>query len=260
MAIHRQAKLRRIVIVGSILGAGLAFYNRAAIVEQVFDTAGSSKAAPEIKNTVDTSIQKQLSELSYTGQQVHTVNNNQPFFTADELKIDNGAVQKLSRRDWLGRPQVANAMLNKSLMPSAKREPLTVRTPGYKVYRFNDNGREKYLYNRSHLIGYQLTGLNNNSRNLITGTVAFNATHSDDNQQSMEDFENQIASYLRADSTHYVRNRVTPIYRNIERVPRGVEIEAQSVKDNAIRLNVYIFNGQPNWQINYYTGSAIHTN
>ena len=93
MAIHRQAKLRRIVIVGSILGAGLAFYNRAAIVEQVFDTAGSSKAAPEIKNTVDTSIQKQLSELSYTGQQVHTVNNNQPFFTADELKIDNGAVQ-----------------------------------------------------------------------------------------------------------------------------------------------------------------------
>ena len=260
MAIHRQAKLRRIVIVGSILGAGLAFYNRAAIVEQVFDTAGSSKAAPEIKNTVDTSIQKQLSELSYTGQQVHTVNNNQPFFTADELKIDNGAVQKLSRRDWLGRPQVANAMLNKSLMPSAKREPLTVRTPGYKVYRFNDNGREKYLYNRSHLIGYQLTGLNNNSRNLITGTVAFNATHSDDNQQSMEDFENQIACFLRADSTHYVRCRVTPIYRFVERVPRGVEIEAQSVKDNAIRLNVYIFNGQPNWQINYYTGSAIHTN
>lgn len=260
MAIHRQAKLRRIVVVGSILGAGLVFYNRAKIVEQVFDTAGSSKRAPEIKSTVDTSIQQQLSELSYTGQQVQTVNNNQPFFTADELKTDNGAEQKLSRRDWLGRPQVADAMLNKSLMPSAKREPLTVRTPGYKVYRFNDNGREKYLYNRSHLIAYQLTGLNNNSRNLITGTVALNATHSDDNQQSMEDFENQIAGYLRADSTHYVRYPVTPIYRNIERVPRGVQIEAQSVKDNAIRLNVYIFNGQPNWQINYYTGSAIHTN
>ncbi|MBS6379606.1 MAG: DNA/RNA non-specific endonuclease [Weissella confusa] len=260
MAIHRQAKLRRIVVVGSILGAGLVFYNRAKIVEQVFDTAGSSKTAPEIKSTVDTSIQQQLSELSYTGQQVQTVNNNQPFFTADELKTDNGAEQKLSRRDWLGRPQVADAMLNKSLMPSAKREPLTVRTPGYKVYRFNDNGREKYLYNRSHLIADQLTGLNNNSRNLITGTVALNATNSDDNQQSMEDFENQIAGYLRADSTHYVRYRVTPIYRNIERVPRGVQIEAQSVKDNAIRLNVYIFNGQPNWQINYYTGSAIHTN
>lgn len=260
MSIHRQTKLRRIVIVGPILGAGFVFYNRAAIVEQVLDTAGSSKAAPDIKSTVDTSIQKQLSELSYTGQQVQAVNNNQPFFTADELKTNKGAEQKLSRRDWLGRPQVANALLNKSLMPSAKREPLTIKTPGYKVYRFNDNGREKYLYNRSHLIGYQLTGLNNNSRNLITGTVALNATHSDDNQQSMEDFENQIAGYLRTDSTHYVRYRVTPIYRNIERVARGVEIEAQSVNNNAIQLNVYIFNVQPNWQINYYTGSAIHTN
>lgn len=260
MSIHQQAKLRRFVIIGSVIVAGATFYNRGAIIERVFDTAGSSKAAPEIKSTVDASIQKQLSELSYNGQQVQTVNNNQPFFKSNELKTDKGGSQKLTHRDWLGRPQVANAMLNKSLMPTAKREPLTVKTPGYKVYRFNDNGRGKYLYNRSHLIGYQLTGLNNNSRNLITGTVALNATHSDDNQQSMEDYENQIAGYLRADPAHYVRYRVTPIYRNIERVARGVEIEAQSVNDDAIRLNVYIFNVQPNWQINYYTGSAIHTN
>lgn len=260
MSIHQQAKLRRFVILGSVVVAGVAFYNRGAIMERVFDTAGSSKAAPEIKNTVDVSVQKQLSELMYHGQQVELVNSNQPFFSKQELNTDKGGWQKLSRRDWLGRPQVANAMLNKSLMPTSERVPLTVKTPGYKVYRFNDNGNEKYLYNRSHLIGYQLTGLNNNARNLITGTVALNARHTTDNQPSMEDYENQIATYLRAGKQRYVRYRVTPIYRNIERVPRGVEIEAESVNDAAVRINVYLFNVQPNWKINYFTGTAIHSN
>jgi hypothetical protein len=110
------------------------------------------------------------------------------------------------------------------------------------------------------LIGFQLTGLNNERRNLVTGTVAMNATHASDNQQSMEDYENKIAHYLRGGESRYVRYRVSPIYRNFERVPRGIQMEAASLLDTTIRFNVYVFNAQPGWQINYYTGTAIQTN
>lgn len=125
------------------------------------------------------------------------------------------------------------------------------------MYHFNQNDQQDYLYNRSHLIGYQLTGLNNDARNLVTGTRAMNALHEHDNQGSMETFENQIASYLKQSPKHFVRYRVTPLYRNVERVPRGIEMTGQSVGNDQIKFHVYIFNSQPGWQINYYTGTAL---
>ena len=260
MSIHHLTNLRRLAITGSIVAAGVVFYNRATIVEHVFGQADNYQTTPKLKDKIDQTEQQQLASLSYAGQQTQTVNNGQPEFTKEELKSGQKAGQKLFHLDLLGRPQTANAMLNKSLMLTQKREALTVKTPGYKVYRFSDNGRQNYLYNRSHLIGFQLTGLNNDRRNLVTGTVAMNATHASDNQQSMEDYENEIAHYLRADESHYVRYRVTPLYRNFERVPRGVQMEAASITDATVRFNVYVFNAQPGWQLNYYTGTAIQTN
>lgn len=123
------------------------------------------------------------------------------------MKINQGAWQKLAHRDWLGRPQQADALLNQEQMPTLKRKKSTVKPPGYHVYRFNQNDQQDYLYNRSHLIGYQLTGLNNDVRNLVTGTLAMNAIHEYDNQGSMETFENQIASYLKQSPKHFVRYR-----------------------------------------------------
>ena len=90
--------------------------------------------------------------------------------------------------------------------------------------------------------------------------MAFNATHQYDQQQSMEDYENAVADYLKQSSKHFVRYQVTALYRNVERVPRGIEMQAQSTGDDSIKFHVYVFNSQPGWQINYYTGTALQEN
>ncbi len=242
-----------VLVLLMFIGGYWIIANRANIFEGVF-----TKTAPTIKPPTNdirsTEITKQsLSSLNFSGTQVISVNNNQPNFSAEDLSLSEGAWQKLHARDWEGRAQVANAMLNKSLMPSVQRERLTFNPAGYHVYKTSDG---KYLYNRSHLIGYQLTGLNNEPKNLVTGTKSFNAVHTSDDQQSMENYENIVAEYLRSDANHYVRYRVTPIYRNVEQVPRGVEMEAQSITDDSIKFNVYVFNAEPGWQINYLIGTA----
>ena len=243
-----------IVILVLFFAGGLwLFNNRATIFSGVFTNAAPTIKAPT-NDVHSTEITKQsLSSLNFSGTQVISVNDNQPDFSVDDLSLSEGAWQKLHSRDWEGRAQVANAMLNKSLMPSVQREPLTFNPSGYHVYKNSDG---EYFYNRSHLIGYQLTGLNNEPKNLVTGTKSFNALHTTDNQQSMENYENIVAEYLKKDSHRYVRYRVTPIYRNVEQVPRGVEMEAQSITDDSIKFNVYVFNVEPGWQINYLTGLA----
>ena len=250
--------LRRLSIIIVIIFAFLVFVKRNAILDKVFNQFGQSSAAPATKNIGNQS--KDLVTKDYTGTQTIPVENNQPDFKQHDLDTKKGSWLNLSRRDWLGRPKQANALLNRSQMPTDKRTRLTVKTPGYHVYRFNQNGQSNYLYNRSHLIGYQLIGLNNDARNLFTGTSALNATHQYDQQQTMEDYENAIAGYLRRSNDYFVRYRVTPLYRNVERVPRGVEIEAQSISDHSIKFHIYIFNSQPGWQINYYTGTALQQN
>lgn len=250
--------LRRLSIIVVIIFACLVFVKREAILDTVFNQFGQSSATPTAKNIGNQS--KDLVAKDYTGTQTMPVENNQPDFKQHDLATKKGSWLNLSRQDWLGRPKQANAMLNRSQMPTEKRIRLTVKTPGYHVYHLNQNGQSNYLYNRSQLIGYQLTGLNNDARNLITGTTALNVAHQFDQQKSMADYENAIASYLRQSDHHFVRYRVTPLYRDVERVPRGIEMEAQSIGDDRIKFHVYIFNSQPEWQINYYTGTALQQN
>ena len=255
---YQRRWLRRLMVIVMTVVAVLIFVKRDAILYHLFNQFSQSTAAPKTLQKEDP--QKKLAAQDFTNQQVIAVNDNQPNFTTNDLKTDEGPWQKLSHRDWLGRPRQANALLNKQQMPTTKRKALTVKTPGYHVYQFKQNNQQVYLYNRSHLIGYQLTGLNNDVRNLVTGTRAMNAIHEQDNQASMETYENQIAIYLRQSSKHYVRYQVTPLYRNVERIPRGIELAGHSIGDDVIKFHVYIFNSQPGWQINYYTGTALQQN
>lgn len=195
----------------------------------------------------------QLAALNYHGQQVVKVNNGVPFFTKADLSTAKGPWQAYHPLDEYNRVTGADALLSKSLMPHAQREPLYVDPTGWHNKRFTYQGKTDWLYNRSHLIGYQFTGQNNNPKNLMTGTRSLNSP-------GMEDYETEVATYLKLSPTNEVRYRVTPIFRNNELLARGVLMQAQSISNNTIRFNVYIFNVQPGAQIDYATGRSRVTN
>ncbi|EYT94369.1 DNA-entry nuclease [Enterococcus mundtii CRL35] len=142
----------------------------------------------------------------------------------------------------------ANAMLGKKMFPKEKRESLYIDPTGWKQKKLSDG---QWLYNRSHLIGFQLTGQNNNIKNLMTGTRSLNTPH-------MLAHENDIAAYIK-ETNHHVRYRVTPHFEGEELVARGVQLEAQSIEDNQISFNVFIYNVQDGYTINYHTGQAKKT-
>lgn len=187
-----------------------------------------------------------LANLNYAGKQQITVNNNNPKFDSNDLSTANGPWQKFGNLDNLNRVTAANALLNKSLMPTAKRERLFVDPTGW----HNKKIPGGWLYNRSHLIGYQFTGQNNNIKNLMTGTASLNSPE-------MQAHEMDIAYYLKGNANRYVRYRVTPVFRGNELLARGVQMEAQSVGDNSIHFNVYIFNVQSGVTLNYADGTSV---
>lgn len=209
-------------------------------------TLDNSKPSTEAsKTTAGTTDANTLANLDYTGQQEITVNNNDPAFSKNDLSTAKGAWATYSDLDSLNRVTDANALLNRSLMPSAKREPLTWNPTGW----HNKKTAHGWLYNRSHLIGYQLTGENNNPKNLMTGTQTLNSP-------LMLAHEMDIAYYLKQSNDHYVRYEVKPIFRGNELVARGVQMRAQSIGDNTIHFNVYIFNIEPGYTINYADGTS----
>lgn len=191
------------------------------------------------------SKQTDLASLTYSGQLSTEVNNNQPDFSQSDLTISRGAWQTYGNLDSFNRATTANAMLNQSLMPTAKREPLHWDPTGWHNKRISSG----WLYNRSHLIGYQLTGQNNNPKNLITGTEEMNVS-------GMLPYENEVADYLKESSNNYVRYRVKPIFKGDELLARGVQMEAKSVGSNAVSFNVYVFNVQPGVVLNYSDGTS----
>lgn len=209
-------------------------------------TLDNSKPSTEAsKTTAGTTDANTLANLDYTGQQEITVNNNDPAFSKNDLSTAKGAWATYSDLDSLNRVTDANALLNRSLMPSAKREPLTWNPTGW----HNKKTAHGWLYNRSHSIGYQLTGENNNPKNLMTGTQTLNSP-------LMLAHEMDIAYYLKQSNDHYVRYEVKPIFRGNELVARGVQMRAQSIGDNTIHFNVYIFNVEPGYTINYADGTS----
>ncbi|MGM0240926.1 DNA/RNA non-specific endonuclease [Enterococcus sp. AZ103] len=179
--------------------------------------------------------------------EVVTINNNQANFNQEDLSLANGSWQTFSDLDNLNRVGVANALLGYDLMPTEERGDISSVYPtGWKQKKLS-NG--KWLYNRSHLIGYQLTGENDNWKNLFTGTEQMN-------QGTMVQYENQVADYLRQTKNH-VRYRVTPYFKDNELLCRGVQMEAQSVEDNTISYNVFFYNVEDGYTLDYVTGENM---
>ncbi|NRN81615.1 DNA-entry nuclease [Lactobacillus helveticus] len=201
--------------------------------------------AKPTQSTVQAVSVKSLHTLNYSGKDIVTVNGNKPSFSKATNSKKHGPWQKYSNLDYLNRAHAANALLNKKLMPHTEREPLFVDPTGWHNKRISDG----WLYNRCHLIGYQLTGQNNNLKNLITGTRQLN-------DPDMLKYENKVADYIKSSGKHYIRYRVTPIWRGNELLARGVQMEAQSIGDNSVHFNVFIFNVQPGVKLNYKTGTS----
>lgn len=172
--------------------------------------------------------------------------NNTPAFTEEEKS--ETSYEFYSEQDALGRCGEARACIGRDLMPTEKRGEIgQVKPTGWKTARY-DEVDGKYLYNRCHLIGYQLSGENANEKNLITGTRYLNV-------QGMLPFENMVADYVRETGNH-VLYRVTPIFEGENLLASGVEMEAESVEDGGEELSfhVYCYNVQPGIVIDYKTG------
>ncbi len=183
----------------------------------------------------------------YSGDPAVEINGGVPAFAEDDLKTE--FYQRLSELDSKGRCGAAIACVDKQHMPSGERKEIdTIKPSGWKggKYDFIDNGG--FLYNRCHMIGWQLTGENAEERNLITGTRYFNV-------EGMLPYENQVARYVRRTSNH-VLYRVTPVFVGDEMLCRGVQLEAESVEDKgeSLMFNVYCYNVQPGVEIDYLTG------
>lgn len=208
--------------------------------------AANQKFIDEHTNkTTQTAANTDLANLDYSGIQEIIINNNNPNFTQADLSTVNGAWQEYGDLDNLNRVTAANAMLNVSLMTTAKREPLHWNPTGWHNKRISSG----WLYNRSHLIGYQLTGQNNNPKNLMTGTRSLNSPE-------MLAHEMDVAYYLKQSSSNYIRYRITPVFRGDELLPRGVQMEAQSIGSDSVHFNVYIFNVQSGVTLNYADGTS----
>ena len=176
------------------------------------------------------------------------VNQNIPEFS--DADKNTKSFESYSNLDSLNRPQVAYANISKDLMPKEKRGSIGMVKPvGWHTVRYKGiDGR--YLYNRCHLIGFQLTGENANRKNLITGTRYLNV-------DGMLPFENKVSDYIKK-TNHHVLYRVTPIYEGDNLLASGLEMEAYSVEDHGqgISFHIYCYNVQPGIEINYKTGAS----
>lgn len=184
----------------------------------------------------------------YTGNMSIVINNNEPMF--DEKLKNTNPFESYSRLDSLNRCGVAIANIGIDLMPTEKRESIGMIKPsGWHTIKY-DIINDKYLYNRCHLIGYQLTGENANEKNLITCTRQMNTI-------GMLEYENMVANYIK-DTKNHVLYRATPIFEDNNLIAKGIVLEALSIEDNGkgIKFNVFIYNVQDGIEIDYLTGES----
>ena len=189
----------------------------------------------------------------YTSSSYVEINNNIPYFTDEDYTTKS--FEKYSEWDDLGRSGVAFANVCKETMPKEGEERGDIGSvknlSGWVQKRYDNLIKDKYLYNRCHLIGWQLSAENANKQNLITGTRYLNT-------EGMLPFENKVAGYIDNNEKNHVLYRVTPIYKDENLLASGVEMEAWSVEDNGkgVCFNIYCYNVQPGIEIDYATGES----
>ena len=207
------------------------------------------KIVSVISNDIDSEEYNYISSMipEYSGNPYVRVNENVPMFKEYELVC--GSFEYYSDLDNLGRCNVAMASVATDLMPNEDRESISSVTPTGWVNNYYDFVDGKYLYNRCHLIGFQLTGENANEKNLITGTRYMNV-------DGMLPFENMIDDYVESTGNH-VLYRVSPMFENQNLVADGVLMEAYSIEDSGkgISFCVFCYNVQPGVEIDYLSGT-----
>lgn len=185
---------------------------------------------------------------AYSGEAYVILNENQPEFEIEELTTES--YEYYSELDALGRCGVAYACIGTDLMPTEERTSIGhVKPSGWHTIKY-DIISDKYLYNRCHLIGFQLTGENANEKNLITGTRQLNV-------EGMQPFETDVAKYIK-ETNYHVMYRVTPIFDGNNLVANGVQMEAYSIEDSGegICFNIFVYNVQDGIEIDYATGDS----
>ncbi len=225
--------IKKYIVLALVLAMGF-------IYNEYIDSTDSSFKTQEVSS---------LSDIEdYSGSDFVNVNNNVPFFTDEDKK--RGSFEEYGDLDSLGRCTEAFAIVSKGTMPTEKRGSIGMIKPtGWHTVKY-DSVNGKYLYNRCHLIGYQLTGENANPNNLITCTRQMNS-------DVMLMFENRVANYVK-DSEGRVLYRVTPYFEGDNLLSKGVLMEAYSLDDNGkgLMFNVFVYNVQDGISIDYATGES----
>ncbi len=223
---------------------------------EVGGNKGGGDDADDPTVSVDTSVvgEQTAAEIAlgvpkFSGSAYATLKDNKPSFTAEQLVTKS--YEFYSELDSLGRCGYAMACVGTDIMPTEDRESISsVKPTGWVNNKYDsslvDGG---YIYNRCHIIGFQLTGENANERNLITGTRYMNV-------EGMLPFENMVADYVKETKNHVIY-RVTPIYNGNDLVACGAQLEAYSVEDSGegVEFNAYVYNVQPGIIIDYATGN-----
>ena len=224
-------------------------YILSVILLVVIAAFGYTNLADKPTNETASVVSFDLASIpEYSDNAYVVLNNNVPDF--DESDYTTESFEEYSELDSLGRCGVAFANICKETMPKEddERESISsVKPSGWVQKKYNG----EYLYNRCHLIGYQLTNENANKQNLITGTVYLNI-------EGMLPFENEIAQYIEDNPDNHVLYRVTPIFDGDNLVASGVQLEAFSVEDKGkgICCNIYCYNVEPGIIIDYKTGES----
>lgn len=225
----------------------------------VYGYINTNIESPNETNNIENTVQNEniIFDLStipeYLSNPYVEINNNNPYFIEEDYTTE--PFEKYSEWDNLGRSGVAFANICKEIMPKEGEERGEIGSvkdlSGWVQKRYDNLIKDKYLYNRCHLIGWQLAGENDNKKNLITGTRYLNT-------EGMLPFENIVADYIMSNQNNHVLYRVTPIFEGDNKLASGVQMEALSVEDNGqgVRFNVYCYNVQPGIKIDYATGES----
>lgn len=242
-----------IIVLSSIIGY-IILQNQSDIPQNI----ANEFFASNIINNEDISNQSHIiNNISvdnipvYSDKIVITINNDIPYFEEKDIKTDD--FENYSNLDELDRAGVAFANICKYTMPpkGTKRGSISYKPTGWNQYLYGENN-SKHLYERCHLIAWRLGNENNNKKNLITGTVQMNA--------AMIEYEKQVAEWIedknQKGKDYHVLYRVTPIYKEENKLATGVLIEAKSVEEEGVLFNKFIYNVQDNFEIDYSTGKA----
>lgn len=239
--------IRLVVVITILIVSALIYQTNENIPEDISQNVQNE--------TIDTSVTNTNINIynipPYSSEIVITINNDIPYF--EDKDITNEEFENYSNLDSLNRAGVAFANICKYTMPpkDSKRGSLSYKPTGWVQYLYGENNKE-HLYERCHLIAWQLGNENNNKKNLITGTCQMN--------EAMIKYENAVADWIKTknkeNKDYHVLYRVTPVYEGTNNLATGVEIEAKSVEEEGILFNKFIYNVQDNFDIDYSTGKA----